>query len=76
MMSRFFLQGIMPDIARMAQSFAARFLDPLVQFVFILIESIAAKDIPSGKRRWLSFPTLLDSETFHRRSLSTFLRSF
>jgi hypothetical protein len=50
MKSRFFLPGIAPDFARSAHSFAVSFLEPLVHFILILIESVAAKDIPPRKR--------------------------
>ncbi len=33
MQSRFFLPGIAPDVARIVYAFAARFLEPLVQFI-------------------------------------------
>jgi hypothetical protein len=60
MKSRFFLSGIAPDFARIVHSFAARFLDPLVHFILILIESLAAKDIPPRKRRWGRFHAMLE----------------
>lgn len=52
MESRFFLPGIVLDIARLAQSFAARFLHTLVQFILVLIESVAAKDLLLQNRSW------------------------
>ena len=55
MKSRFFLSGIVPDFARIAHSFDARFLYPLVHFILILIESVAAKYITPSKRSWSSF---------------------
>jgi hypothetical protein len=51
MQSRFFLPGIAPGVAWIAHAFAARFLEPFVQFIFILVEPIAAKDIAPRKRR-------------------------
>ena len=39
MKSRFFLPDIAPDATRSAHSFTMRLLDPLVQFILILIES-------------------------------------
>src|SRR5712691_2468271 len=60
MKSSFFLSGIMPDFARIAHSFAARFLHPLVHFILILIESVAAKDIPPSKWSWGSLHAMLE----------------
>src|SRR6266567_5333884 len=60
MKSSFFLSGIVPDFARIAHSFDARFLYPLVHFILILIESVAAKDIAPSKRSWGSFNTTLE----------------
>ena len=60
MQSRFFLPGIVPDVARIVHSFAARFLEPFVQFILVLIESVATKDIAPSKRRWSRFPTMLE----------------
>ena len=62
MKSRFFLPGIAPDFARIAHSFAVRFLEPLVHFILILIESVAAKDIPPRKRSWARFPAMLEDD--------------
>ena len=45
MQGRFFLPGIAPDVARIAHAFAVRFLEPLVQFILVLVEPITAKDI-------------------------------
>jgi hypothetical protein len=42
MKSSLFLSDVVPDVARIAHSFAACFLKPLVQFILVLIESIAA----------------------------------
>src|SRR6266702_7228221 len=55
MQSSFFLPGIVPDVARIVHSFAARFLEPFVQFILVLIESVATKDIPPRKRGWVVF---------------------
>src|SRR5215813_10016560 len=55
----FSLPGIAPDVAWIAQALAARLLEPLVQFIFILIEPIAAKDIPPRKRSRGRFPAML-----------------
>src|SRR5205809_5006120 len=60
MQSRFFLPRIAPDVARIVHAFAARFLEPLVQFILVLIESVATKDIAPSKRRWSPFPTMLE----------------
>ena len=60
MQSRFFLPRIAPDVARIVHAFAARFLEPLVQFILVLIEPVATKDIPPRKRRWGRFPTMLE----------------
>ena len=60
MKSRFFLPGIAPDVARIAHAFAARFLEPLVQFILVLIESVATKDIPPRKRSWGRFHAMLE----------------
>ncbi len=59
MKSRFFLAGIVPDVARIAHAFDARFLYPLVHFILILIESVAAKDITPSKRSWGGFHAML-----------------
>ncbi len=59
MKSSFFLSGIVPDFARIAHSFDACFLDPLIHFILILIESVATKDITPGKRSWGSFNAML-----------------
>jgi len=58
--SSFFLSGIVPDFARIAHSFDARFLYPLVHFILILIESVAAKDIPPSKRGRGSLNAMLE----------------
>jgi hypothetical protein len=63
MQSRFFLPGIVPDVARIAHAFAARFLHPLVQFILVLIESVAAKDIAPRKRGWSCFPAMLEDDS-------------
>ncbi len=60
MKSRFFLPGIAPDFARIAHSFEARFLYPLIHFILILKEPVAAKDIPPRKWRWGSFNAMLE----------------
>jgi hypothetical protein len=62
MESRFFLPGIVPDIARLAQSFAARFLHTLVQFILVLIESVAAKDLPLRNRSWGRFDAMPEDD--------------
>jgi hypothetical protein len=36
MQSRFFLPGMVPDVAPIAHAFAVRFLEPLEQFIFIV----------------------------------------
>ena len=59
MQSRFFLPGIAPDVAGIAHAFTARFLEPLVQFMLILVEPVAAKDIPPRKRSRGRFPAVL-----------------
>src|SRR5438876_11062422 len=59
MQSRFFLPGIAPDVAPIAHAFAVRFLEPLVQFMFILVEPVAAKDISPRKRSRGRFPAML-----------------
>src|SRR6266568_2220081 len=59
MQSRFFLPGIAPDVARIVQAFAARFLEPFIQFILVLIESVATKDIAPRKRGWSRFPAML-----------------
>jgi hypothetical protein len=56
MKSSFFLTSIVPDFARIAHSFVACFLYPHVQFILILIESVATKDIPPSKMN--TVPTL------------------
>ena len=63
MQSRFFLPGIAPDAARILHAFAARFLEPLVQFILVLIEPIAAKDIAPRKRGWGRFPAMLEDDS-------------
>src|SRR5260370_4916387 len=60
MKSRFFLPGIAPDLTRIAHAFKARFLYPLVHFILILKEPVAAKDIPPRKWRWGSFNAMLE----------------
>src|SRR5712692_2800208 len=60
MKSRFFLPGIAPDVARIAHSFKARFLYPLIHFILILKEPVAAKDIPPRKWCWGSFNAMLE----------------
>src|SRR2546423_12397983 len=60
MQSRFFLPSIAPDVARFVQAFAARFLEPLVQFILVLIQPVATKDIAPRKRRWSRFLTMLE----------------
>jgi hypothetical protein len=62
MESRFFLQGIAPDIARLAQSCAARFLHTLMQFILVLIKSIAAKDLPPRNRSWGRFDAMPEDD--------------
>ena len=62
MQSSFFLPGIVPDVARIAHAFAARFLEPFVQFILVLIESVATKDIPPRKRGWGRFPAMLEDD--------------
>src|SRR6266571_2031212 len=62
MKSSFFLSGIVPDFARIAHSFAACFLYPFVHFILILIESVAAKDIPPSKRSWGRFHAMLEDD--------------
>ena len=62
MKSSFFLPGIAPDVARSAHSFAVRFLEPLVHFILILIEPVAAKDIPPRKRSWARFHAMLEDD--------------
>src|SRR5438067_12093554 len=62
MQSSFFLPGIVPDVARIAHAFAARFLEPLVQFILILIESVATKDIPPRKRGWGRLHGMLEND--------------
>ena len=42
------MSGIAPGVARIAHSFAVCFLYPLVHFILVLIESVAAKDIAPG----------------------------
>jgi hypothetical protein len=63
MQSSFFLPGIVPDVARIVHSFAARFLEPFVQFILVLIESVATKDIPPRKRGWGRFPAMLEDDS-------------
>src|SRR5258708_24314971 len=60
MKSRFFLPGIAPDFTRIAHSFKARFLYPLIHFILILKEPVAAKDIPPRKWSWGSFNAMLE----------------
>ncbi len=60
MKSSFFPPGRAPDVARNAHAFAARFLYPLVHFIRILKESVAAKDIPPRKRNWGRFHAMLE----------------
>lgn len=60
MKNSFFLSGIAPDFARIAHSFDACFLNPLVHFILVLIESVAAKDVPPSKRRWGRFYAMLE----------------
>src|SRR5262249_14644771 len=62
MKSSFLLSGIAPDLTRIAHSFAARFLYPLVHFIFILIEPVATKDIPLSKRSWGRFHAMLEND--------------
>ena len=59
MQSRFFLPGIAPDIARITQALAVRFLEPLVQFILVLVEPVTAKDIAPRKRSRGRFPAVL-----------------
>jgi hypothetical protein len=63
MESRFFLPGISPHVARIAHTFAARFLEPLIQFIFVLVESVAAIDVPPRKRGWGRFPAMLENDS-------------
>ena len=63
MQSSFFLPGIVPDVARIVHAFAARFLEPFVQFILVLIESVATKDIPPRKRGWGRFPAMLEDDS-------------
>ena len=60
---RFFLPGIVPDVARIAHAFAARFLEPFAQFILVLVESVATKDIPPRKRGWGRFPAMLQDNS-------------
>src|SRR5947208_7602204 len=60
--SCFFLPGIAPDLARIVQTFATRFLEPFVQFILVLIESVATKDIAPCKMGWGRFPTMLEDD--------------
>src|SRR5260221_1279909 len=60
MKSRFFLPGIAPDFTRIAHSFKARFLYPLIHFILILKEPVAAKDFPPRKWSWGSFNAMLE----------------
>ncbi len=60
MKSRLFLPGIAPDVARIFHVFAACFLEPFIQFILILIEPIATKDIAPRKRGWGRFPAMLE----------------
>ena len=63
MKSSFFLTSIVPDFARIAHSFGACFLYPLVQFILVLIESVATKDIAPRKRGWGRFPAMLEDDS-------------
>src|SRR5947207_16008430 len=63
MQSRFFLPGIAPDVTRIVYAFAARFLEPLVEFILVLIEPVATKDIPLRKRWWGRFSTMLEDDS-------------
>ena len=63
MESRFFLSGITPHVTRIAQAFAARFLEPFVEFILVLIESVATEDIPPRKRGWGRFPAMLEDDS-------------
>jgi hypothetical protein len=62
MKSSFFLTSIVPEFARIAHSFVACFLYPLIQFILILIESVAAKDIAPSKGSWGSFDAVLEDD--------------
>src|SRR2546423_4985377 len=62
MQSSFFLPSIVPDVARIVQTFAARFLEPFVQFILVLIESVATKDIAPHKRGRGGFPAVPEDE--------------
>ncbi len=63
MQSRFFLPRIAPDVARITHAFAACFLEPFVQFILVLIESVATKDIAPRKRGWGCFPAMLEDDS-------------
>src|SRR2546427_7686392 len=66
MKSSFFLTSIVPDFARIAHSFGACFLYPLVQFILVLIESVATKDIAASKGSWGSFDAVLEDDDVGR----------
>src|SRR5260370_19187718 len=63
MQSRFFLPRIAPHIARIAHAFGARFLEPFVQFILVLIESVATKDITPREWQWGRFPAMLEDDS-------------
>src|SRR6266536_2336032 len=48
----FFLTSIALDFMYVCDAFSDGFLNPFVHFVFILIESITAKDVATSKRWW------------------------
>jgi hypothetical protein len=81
MKSRFFLPGIAPDVTRIAHAFEVRFLYPLIHFILILKEPVAAKDIPPRKRqpnggyapcRIPAFPVVRRLERFNKISKADF----
>ena len=41
---------------------SARFLEPFVQFILVLIESVATKDIPPRKRGWGRLHGMLEND--------------
>src|SRR5947209_12827461 len=63
MQSHFFLPGIAPDVARIVHAFAARFLEPCVQFILVLIESVATQDIAPRKRNWGRLHAMLEDDS-------------
>ena len=69
MKSRLFQPGIAPDVARITHIFAVRFLEPFVQFMLILIEPIAEKDIAPRKRRWGRFPAVIRTKASARLTM-------